>query len=367
MNITILVADLLAAHKFLTRYNFPTWQQPNYYLATVSETELTLAVTNREVWLETRVPAVIAPSAHDRFLIPVEALKAATLGDKKSYAHFAFNKITESLELILNVPFRGINSRSVFKTDNASAYSQRPTVQGQNIVVPKETFAALGIVAGWASNGLRHELNGVFFSPDDGGTLVATDGRQLVVAPAKFSGQSFILPNSAVRVLCHPDFATRDATIQQPDDAPNPHVEFRSGPHTFIARKIEHKYPNYRTVVPSEFLAEATISETHRAALVTWLWSIAGDRASVRLTWETPNHLTLTLQNSNSKEASTQVPVSVTGAPPVIAFKPRRLASLLKIGMVLRLVDANSPGLVVGPDGIVGLLMPVRAEVVDSQ
>ena len=99
MNLTILVADLLAAHKLLTRYNFPTWPQPNYYLATVGETELTLAVTDREVWLETRVPAVIAPSAPDRFLIPVEALKAATLGDKKSHAHFAFNKIPERLEL----------------------------------------------------------------------------------------------------------------------------------------------------------------------------------------------------------------------------------------------------------------------------
>ena len=366
MNLTILVADLLAAHKLLTRYNFPTWPQPNYYLATVGETELTLAVTDREVWLETRVPAVIAPSAPDRFLIPVEALKAATLGDKKSHAHFAFNKIPERLELTLNVSCRGINSRSVLKTENASVYSQRPTVQGQNIVVPKETFTALGIVAGWASiNGSRHELNGVLFSPDDGGTLVATDGRQLVVAPARFSGQSFILPNSAVRVLCHPDFATRDAVIQQPNDEANPHVEFRSGPHTFIARKIEHKYPNYRTVVPTEFLAEATISETHRAALVAWLLSVAENRASVRLGWETPSQLTLTLQNSFAREETTQVPATVTGAPPVVAFEARPLASLLKIGPVLRLSDGKSPALAVGPGGIVGLLMPARVEVAD--
>ncbi|MEI6654743.1 MAG: hypothetical protein WCP45_08250 [Verrucomicrobiota bacterium] len=366
MNLTILVADLLAAHKLLTRNHLSTWPQPSHYLASVDATELTLAVTDRVVWLETRIPAVIDSSLPDHFLIPINALKAATQGDKKSYARFAFNKTPESLELTLNVSCRGINSRSVFQTDNASKHSKRPSVNGPITAVPKDTFTALGIVACWASiNDSRHEFNGVLFSPDDGGTLVATDSRQLIVAPAKFSGQSFILPNSAVRVLCLPDFATRDATIQQPDDDANPCVEFRSGPHTLIAKKIEHKYPNYRTVVPSEFLAEATISEAHRAGLVAWLWSVAGDRASVRLSWETPNHLTLTLQNSNSKEASTQVLATVIGAPPVIAFKPRRLASLLKIGPVLRLNDGNSPGLVVGPGGIAGLLMPARLEVAD--
>ena len=66
----------------------------------------------------------------------------------------------------------------------------------------------------------------------------------------------------------YPDFTTRDAAILQPEvsdqDADKPHVQFRSGPHTLIARTIEGTYPNYRQVIPHEFLADATIPKTHR-------------------------------------------------------------------------------------------------------
>ena len=29
------------------------------------------------------------------------------------------------------------------------------------------------------------------------------------------------------------------------------HIQFRSGPHTFIAKTIEGHYPNYRNVIPN--------------------------------------------------------------------------------------------------------------------
>ena len=60
----------------------------------------------------------------------------------------------------------------------------------------------------------------------------------------------------AAHVLGHPDFTARDAAILQPDEAENLHVQFRSGPHTLIASRIEGNYPNYRCVVPHEFLAD---------------------------------------------------------------------------------------------------------------
>ncbi|MCF7675290.1 MAG: hypothetical protein K9M97_08085 [Akkermansiaceae bacterium] len=123
----------------------------------------------------------------------------------------------------------------------------------------------------------------MLFTPEDGGMLIATDGRRLAGAPVRFTGRSFILPNAAAHVLVHPDFATRDATIRQPDEGKGSHAEFRSGPHTLIAREIEGSYPNYRQVIPGEFLSEATIPETHRPALIAWLRSLtglAGERGS---------------------------------------------------------------------------------------
>jgi len=65
-----------------------------------------------------------------------------------------------------------------------------------------------------------------------------------------------ILPNAAVRVLDFPDFTARDGAIQQPEEGKEPHIQFRSGPHTFIARAIDGNYPNYRQVIPHEFLAD---------------------------------------------------------------------------------------------------------------
>jgi hypothetical protein len=45
----------------------------------------------------------------------------------------------------------------------------------------------------------RQILNGVFFTPEDGGRLVATDGKRLACCPATVPSQSFVLPVAA----CH--------------------------------------------------------------------------------------------------------------------------------------------------------------------
>jgi len=98
-------------------------------------------------------------------------------------------------------------------------------------------------------------LNGVLFSPDEGGTLIATDGRVMAGAPVRFAGREFILPSAAVQVLAYPDSADRDAAILQPKKTDNPHVQFRSGPHTLIARTIEGQYC---VIMPCRFTEEAT-------------------------------------------------------------------------------------------------------------
>jgi len=66
----------------------------------------------------------------------------------------------------------------------------------------------------------------------------------------------------------HPDCALRDAAIQPPDDEEDFHVQFRSGPHTLIAKTIEGQYPNYRHVIPRHLPDSLTILETHRSGLI---------------------------------------------------------------------------------------------------
>ena len=251
--------------------------------------------------------------------------------------------------------------KSVYHLEPASDFPARPTVEGRITTVPKETLTALGIVAGCVStDATRHILNGVYFTQEEGGRLIATDARRLAGAPARVPPREFVLPTAAVHVLGHPDFTLRDAAIQQPDDAENLHVQFRSGPHTLIAKRIEGSYPNYRHVIPRHLPESVTIPETHRTGLISWLRSLNGRYNSVHLTWEKPGHLTLTHRDDDSVGAIIQVPVTIEGLPPAIAFPPQQLADALSIGATLRLVDHLNPGMATDPSGNFCLLMNLR-------
>jgi DNA polymerase-3 subunit beta len=364
MNLTISVNNLIAARKLLTRLRFERFTLPvlTHVLATIDNAGLTLAVTDLDHWLETRVPAITDPFTPARFLIPAEALKAAARGDKGSSAHFVYTEAAEGTTLTLTTSCRGLSVKSVYPlVTTAEDFPSRPIVEGRITALPKETFAALGIVAGCAStDATRHILNSVYFTPNDGGMLIATDGRRLAGAPARVPSREFVLPSSAVHVLVHSDFSTRDAAVLQADETKDLHIQFRSGPHTFIAKTLEGHYPNYQNVIPGYLPQSVTIPETHRAALITWLQSLTGRSSSVRLTWETPGHLTLTHRNCDTVGATIQIPVTTKGQPPEIAFDPKYLADALEIGLTLRLVDKLNPGLATSPSGNFCVLMSQR-------
>ncbi|MBN8459828.1 MAG: hypothetical protein J0M04_18515 [Verrucomicrobia bacterium] len=366
MNLTISVSDLAAARKLLTRIRFARLSLPvlNHVLATVDAAGLTLAVTDLDHWLETRLPAVIEPFAPGRFLIPAEALKAAAAGDKHSHAHFVFEDTPDGPKLTLTVPCSGMNAVSVHRPEPADQFPARPSAGGAIAHLPCETFVALGRVAGLASTDpTRHVLNGVFFTPDRGGELVATNGRTLALAPVRFSGHPFILPSAAARVLVHPDFATRDAAIcQETSDGNVVRVMFRSGPHTLLAKTIEGIYPNYRQVIPADHTAEAVIPEAHRPGLIAWLRSLSGRRGSVVLRHDRPGQLGITLEDydSDSETVSIRVPAAVSGEVPVIAYDPAHFADVLAIGSALRFTDGMSATLLTAPDGTLCVLMPTR-------
>ena len=115
-----------------------------------------------------------------------------------------------------------------------------------------------------------------------------------------------------------------------------------------------------RNVIPGNLPQSVIIPETHRAALITWLRSLSGKSNSVRLTWETPGHLTLTHRNGDTVGATIQIPVTTEGHPPEIAFDPKHLADALEIGPTLRLVDKLNPGMATSPSGNFCVLMSQR-------
>ncbi len=350
MNLTIPIFHISAARKLLTRLRFERFTLPvlTHVLATIDAAGLTLAVTDLNHWLETRVTAILGPLASGRFLIPADALKAAARGDKGSSAHFAYAETADGSTLTLTTSCCGPSVKSVYHLVTiVEDFPAPPFVQGRIMAMPKETFAALAIVAGCASTDVTlYVLNGVHFTPENAGMLIATDGRRLAGAPARVPGRPFTPASPAAHVLVHPDFSTRDAAVLQTDDGDEDkgtHIQFRSGLHTIIAKTIEGHYPNYRNVIPCCLPESVTIPETNKAALIAWLRSLKGKSNSVRLTWETPYRLTLTHRDYETVGATIAVPVITEGQPPEIAFDPKYLSDALEIGTTLRLVDSSTP------------------------
>jgi DNA polymerase-3 subunit beta len=364
MNLTLSASQISAARKLLTRLRFERFTLPvlTHVLATIDSAGLSLAVTDLDHWLETRMPATIEPFAPGRFLIPAEALKVAARSDKGSDTHFAYTTTAEGTTLTLTTSCCGLSIKSVYHlVATADEFPARPIVKGSITSLPKETFAALGIVAACVStDATRHILNGVHFTPEEGGILIATDGRRLAGAPARVPSREFVLPTAAVHVLAHPDFTTRDAAVMQPVKEDDAHVQFRSGPHTLIAKTIEGRYPDYRHVIPSHLPESVTVPENHRPALISWLRALKGKSNSVRLTWEKPGHLTLTHHDYETMWATIQVPVTTEGRPPAMAFDPRYLADALEIGATLRLVDSLNPRMTTDRSGNFCVLMSQR-------
>jgi DNA polymerase III sliding clamp (beta) subunit (PCNA family) len=182
MNINIPVFHISAARKLPTRLRFERFTLPvlTHVLATIDNAGLTLFVTDLDHWLETRIPATIEPFTPGRFLIPADALKATARGDKGSAAHDAYTETANGSTLTLITSCCGLSVKSVYHlVKTVEDFPARPIVQGRITALPRETFAALAIVAGCASTDVtRYVLNGVHFTPEDGGMLIAVQ-RQL--------------------------------------------------------------------------------------------------------------------------------------------------------------------------------------------
>jgi DNA polymerase III sliding clamp (beta) subunit (PCNA family) len=357
-------SELQAARQLLSRLRFERPKSPvaSHVLATIGNGALTLAVTDGDHWLETQIPNAADPAATARFLIPAKALADAARAGRGSLVQEDFSGEPGKPLLKITVVGSKAQTRTVHPTEPANAFPERPVLAGRLTHFPKETLLALQAISVCASTDpLRPVINGVLFSPEDGGILVATDGHHLACVPARVPDRQFVLPSAAVHVLGHPDFLSRDVAILRPDDPACPHVQFRSGSHTLIARIITGYYPSWRKVIPDCLSSSATIPEPHRAALVSRLRSLKDPLTQVRLTWNRPGHLTITQQDPGAAPAIFEVPVTTEGHPATIHLRPQPLANALVIGSTIRLRDDLTPCLVTDPSGAFCVLMPMRS------
>jgi DNA polymerase-3 subunit beta len=365
--IQIPIAALKKARTLLGRVRSAQCKLPvlNHILARIDSTGITLAVSDLDHWLETRIPLPVSPNGPTEFLIPNEALTAAVKADNSSSVILHPKGRNGHRELKLVAISGGMRVESNHATADWEDFPARPVIDGTSTLLPAATMAALKTVAPCAStDDKRQVLQGVFFDPEDGGMLVATDGRKLAGAPATVPESKFILPSPAVKVLGHSDFLKGDVTVTLPDDTEKNLAAFRAGDHVLMSKTIVGNYPNYQQVIPSKQDHSVTIADDRRDAVCKWLRSQKGRAESVRLSIDKPGQLTLTqTDRSGSTIAIITVPVEIQGVPPVISFDPKNMADALVIGGTLGISDAMNPGMTRTPGGRFCVVMPLRTKV----
>ena len=336
----------------------------NHLLLTAGQNGIELAATDLDHWLETRISD--QPTDDACLLIPPAAMEAACRADKGTQVFITPTGGKRSRELRLTLTTGSIQSSAVYPTLDPGELPSRPLTIGTETELPPSTLEGLAHVAGCASaDTTRQILNGVLFTPEDGGRLVATDGKRLACCPATVPPQSFILPVAACHILGHPDFTADMATITCVDhkDEEKRQVAIRCGRHQLVSKPLVGNYPNYKQVIPSHAQELAVIPHDRKPGLIAWLRSLGKDQCSVRLDWNKRGQLTLTHRDANGHSATMQVPVEIHGNPPVIAFNARYLAVALEIGSTLCFSDELSPGICRHPTGRFCVIMPMRVTI----
>jgi len=332
-----------------------------HLLLTADANGIRLAATDLDHWLETRVCDDGCEPL--RFLIPPDAMQAACRADKGTQVSFTPCGGKRSREIRLILKSGGIEATSVYPTLDPKEFPERPETIGAVTAVPPSTLEGLAHVAGCAStDATRQILNGVLFTPEDGGRLVATDGRRLACCPATVPAQAFVLPVVACHILGHPDFTAGPAAITWVDhkDEDKRLVAIQCGRHLLVSKPLVGNYPNYKQVIPAFAEQMAVIPHDRKPGLIAWLRSVGKDQCSVRLDWHKRGQLTLSHRDANGHSATMQVPVEIHGSPPVIAFNARYLADALEIGSTLCFSDELSPGICRHPTGRFCVIMPMR-------
>ncbi|MDQ8192614.1 hypothetical protein, partial [Roseibacillus persicicus] len=245
----------------------------------------TLAVTDLNLRLEVRVRLAAPLSKAVAMLIPSDAFRAAMKADRDSEILFTHGKLGELHNLHLSTRCGGIAIHANYPTLPAEEFSARPTIAGPSTLLPAKTFESLAQVSAAASHDVSREvLNGVFFSPEDGGMLIATDGKRLAGMPATVpQSAEFVLPNAAVKVLAHRHFISQASTVTISGKGEEQLICFHTKNAILISKSIEGRFPKWKQVVPRKSRASAMFAEKERKSLHSWLTSLKGADNSVTL------------------------------------------------------------------------------------
>lgn len=264
------------------------------------------------------------------------------------------------------------NSSFSIKGLNPQDFPGFPTVSAdQQISVPFTTFSEMAkqVSRVVSKDESRPVLTGVLVERD-GATLrmVATDSYRLAVSERDIEGGdaggefSAIIAGTFVSEIAALPKSGEDITLGLADNQ----IIITYGGTTFVNRRIEGRYPNYRQLLPKSYDTRAVvdtaqiIAATKRASLL--------DRAGAQVKYSISKDGTLELSSMSQDIGSTQetIAAQVEGEDMEIAFNSTYVLDGLNVlgddSVALEVTTSLKPGIFKGANkpGYLYLVMPVR-------
>jgi len=243
-------------------------------------------------------------------------------------------------------------------------------VADERVSLPADVFAHTvhQVARAVSRDETRPILTGVLMTVENSSLrMVATDSyrlcvRDLIVENVMGSLEG-VVPGRALDDAAK--LATSAETVEVGVSANQ--VVFTFGETTFISRRIEGSFPNYRQLIPKEPGTRVVVCKDELFAAAKRVSLMVQHSAPLRLSVKTADHtLTLSASTQDVGEATEDVEITPQGEDVEIAFNHAYLLDGVSIAeaetLVLEITSPLKPGVLkhIDDESFIYLLMPVR-------
>jgi DNA polymerase-3 subunit beta len=262
-------------------------------------------------------------------------------------------------------------SSFTMKTLPPDDYPKFPEVTpNETVSLPTEEFSHVvhQVSRSVSRDETRPILTGILVVVEDGVLrMVATDSYRLCIKEASVEGVSggieLVVPGKAMEDVAKLVGSAETVSIGVSENQ----VVFTFGSTTFISRRIEGTFPNYRQLLPKEFVTRAVVDRTEFLEAVKRVSLMAQHNSPIRIRVNAGNHtVTLSAASQDVGEASEDVQVTPEGEDIEIAFSHAYLLDGVAVAegdtIALETTSPLKPGVIksADKDDFTYLLMPVR-------
>jgi DNA polymerase-3 subunit beta len=262
-------------------------------------------------------------------------------------------------------------SSFTMKTLPADDYPKFPEVSSdQSVSLPSGVFSQMvhQVARSVSRDETRPILTGVLVVVEDGLLrMVATDSYRLCVKEVSMEGTEghieLVVPGKALDDVAKLTGASENLSLGVAENQ----VVFTFGETTFVSRRIEGTFPNYRQLLPKGHTTRAVADRAELLEAIKRVSLMAQHSAPVRVKVNVEDHvLTLSAATQDVGDATEDVKITPEGEDVEIAFNHAYLLDGVSVAegetIAIETTSPLKPGVLKPADGddFTYLLMPVR-------